>query len=106
MQRQLGTNYMVESAVFGSRPADACSRCDLNQAPPIVGVTDSNVNRPFIDARPALRTVGAVASTGTLDYNGLLLKFQRRFANHFSFLNSYTFGQAIDLNSDNDGRSR
>ena len=31
------------------------------------------------------------------------MKFQRRFANNFSFLNSYTFGKAIDLNSDNDG---
>jgi len=31
------------------------------------------------------------------------LKFQRRSANHFSFMNSYTFGRAIDLNSDNDG---
>ena len=31
------------------------------------------------------------------------MKFQRRFANNFSFLNSYTFGRAIDLNSDNDG---
>ncbi len=42
-------------------------------------------------------------SKGTLDYNGLLVKFQRRFANNFSFLNSYTYGKAIDLNSDNDG---
>ena len=31
------------------------------------------------------------------------MKFQRRFANNFSFLNSYTWGKAIDLNSDNDG---
>ena len=40
---------------------------------------------------------------GTLDYNALLVKFQRRFANNFSMLNSYTYGKAIDLNSDNDG---
>ena len=46
---------------------------------------------------------GRSQSTGTLDYNGLLVKFQRRFANDFSFLNSYTYGKAIDLNSDNDG---
>jgi hypothetical protein len=31
------------------------------------------------------------------------VKFQRRSANHISFLNSYTFGRATDLNSDNDG---
>jgi len=33
----------------------------------------------------------------------LRFKFQRRLANHFSFLNAYTLGRAIDLASDNDG---
>jgi hypothetical protein len=66
-------------------------------------LTDQNVNRPFAKVSPALRTVGALSSTGYVEYNGLLLKFQRRSANHISFMNSYTFGRAIDLNSDNDG---
>jgi len=66
-------------------------------------VSDQNVNRPFAAVSPALRTVGALSSSGYVEYNGLLMKFQRRSANHFSFLNSYTFGRAIDLNSDNDG---
>ena len=66
-------------------------------------MTDSNVNRPYAGISPALRTVGQVQSKGTLDYNALLVKFQRRFANNFSMLNSYTYGKAIDLNSDNDG---
>jgi hypothetical protein len=103
VQRQFGTNYMVEAAYSGSRTRDAALKTDLNQAPPIVGVSDPNVNRPFAKAAPALRTVGTLSSTGFLDYNGLLIKFQRRFANRFSFLNAYTFGRAIDLNSDNDG---
>jgi hypothetical protein len=75
----------------------------LNQAPPTVGVTDQNVNRPYAKLDPALRTVGALSSSGYVEYNGLQMKFQRRSANHFSFMNSYTFGRAIDLNSDNDG---
>ena len=78
----------------------------LNQAPPIVGVSDANVNRPFIAVAPSCSRSTASRAIGTLDYNGLLLKFQRRFANNFSFLNSYTYGQALDLSSDNDGRSR
>ena len=94
---------MVEAAYSGSRTKDAALKVDLNQAPPIVGVTDQNVNRPFAKVSPALRTVGALSSTGYVEYNGLLMKFQRRSANHFSFMNSYTFGRAIDLNSDNDG---
>ena len=103
VQRQFGANYMVEAAYSGSRTVNAATKTDLNQAPPIVGVTDPNINRPYAAVSPALRTVGTLSSTGYVEYNGLLIKFQRRSANHFSFLNSYTFGRAIDLNSDNDG---
>jgi hypothetical protein len=103
VQRQLGTNYMAEVAYSGSRTKDAALKIDLNQAPPTVGVTDQNINRPFAKTDPALRTVGTLSSTGYVEYNGLQMKFQRRSANHISFMNSYTFGRAIDLNSDNDG---
>src|SRR6185503_3138120 len=51
----------------------------------------------------ALASVGTVRTTGTLDYHALLVKLQRRFANGLSFLGAYTYGHAIDLNSDNDG---
>jgi hypothetical protein len=103
LQRQFGSNYMVEAAYSGSRTVNAALKTDLNQAPPRVGVTDQNINRPFATVSPALRTVGTLSSSGYVEYNGLLMKFQRRSANHISFLNSYTFGRAIDLNSDNDG---
>jgi len=103
VQRQFGSNYMMEAAYSGSRTRNSAIKTDLNQAPPIVGVSDQNINRPYASVSPALRTVGALSSTGYLEYNGLLIKFQRRSANHFSFLNSYTFGRAIDLASDNDG---
>jgi hypothetical protein len=103
VQRQFGVNYMAEVAYSGSRSHDMAIKTDQNQAPPIVGVTDPNVNRPFATVDPGLRTVGTLSSTGYLEYNGLLIKFQRRSANHFSFLNSYTFGRGIDLASDNDG---
>jgi hypothetical protein len=103
VQRQFGANYMAEVAYSGSRTRNAALKTDLNQAPPILGVADPNVNRPFATIDPGLRTVGTLSSTGYLDYNGLLIKFQRRSVNHISFLNSYTFARAIDLNSDNDG---
>jgi hypothetical protein len=103
VQRQLGTNYMVEVAYSGSRTVNAAIKTDLNQAPPIVGVTDQNINRPYALLDPGLRTVGALSATGYVEYNGLLVKFQRRSANHISFMNSYTLGRAIDLASDNDG---
>src|SRR4029434_9047415 len=73
-----------------------------NQAPPVVGVTDSNVNRPFIRLAPAVRSLSQSQSIGEVYYHGLLVKFQRRFANNFSFLNSYTFGKSMDFASDNE----
>ncbi len=103
VQRSFFTNYMLEVAYVGSQGRDMLYKGDPNQAPPVVGVTDANVNRPYARISPALRTIGQVQSKGTLDYHALLVKFQRRFANNFSMLNSYTYGKAIDLNSDNDG---
>jgi len=103
VQRSFFTNYMLEVAYVGSQGRQMLLKGDPNQARPVVGVTDSNVNRPYATLAPALRTIGQVQSKGTLDYNALLVKFQRRFANNFSMLNSYTYGKAIDLNSDNDG---
>lgn len=103
VQKQLGTNYMVEVAYAGSRGRNMLLKGNPNQAPPVVGVTDQNVNRPYAQLAPALRTIGQVQSRGTLDYHGLLMKFQRRFADNFSLMTSYTFSKSIDLNSDNDG---
>jgi hypothetical protein len=103
IQKQLGRNYLVEIAYVGSRARDMLVKVNPNQAPPVLGVRSADINRPFIGVSPALRDVGQVSSTGFLNYNALLVKFQRRFANGFSFLNSYTYGQAMDLNSDNDG---
>ena len=52
VQRGSARNYMVEAAYVGSQGRQMRrSRSTSNQAPPVVGVTDSNVNRPFIDAR-------------------------------------------------------
>ena len=103
VQRSLFTNYMLEVAYVGSQGRQMLLKDDPNQARPVVGVNDANVNRPYAQISPALRSIGRVAAYGTLDYNALLVKFQRRFANNFSMLNSYTYGKAIDLNSDNDG---
>ena len=88
-QRSLGTNYMAEVAYVGSQGRQMVIKVDINQAPPVVGVSDANVNRPFIGLAPAVRGLSQSQSIGKVDYNGLLLKFQRRFANNFSFLNSY-----------------
>ena len=101
-QRSLGSNYMAEVAYVGSQGRQMVIKVDINQAPPVVGVSDANVNRPFIGLAPAVRSLSQSQSIGKVNYNGLLVKFQRRFANNFSFLNSYTFGKSMDYASDNE----
>jgi hypothetical protein len=103
VQRQLGTNYLIEVAYSGSQGRQLTLKDDPNQAPPVLGVTNADINRPYIQISPQLRTLGRVASLGELSYNGLLVKFNRRFANRFSFANSYTFGRVNTFNDDNDG---
>jgi hypothetical protein len=101
-QRGLGSNYLAEVAYVGSQGRQMVIKVDINQARPAVGVSDSNVGRPFITLAPGLRSLSQSQSIGEVDYHGLLLKFQRRFANNFSFLNSYTFGRSMDFASDNE----
>jgi hypothetical protein len=103
VQRQLGRDYMVELAYVGSRGRQLTTKTDLNQAPPTVGVTNANINRPFFKQSPALTTVSTAISDGTLNYNALLFKGMKRFSNGFSALVSYTFGKTIDYISNNDG---
>jgi Carboxypeptidase regulatory-like domain len=103
VQQQFGDKYMVEVAYAGSRARQMAMKGDPNQARPVVGITNQNINRPYFGVSPGLTTLGQLQSKGFLDYNALLLKFQRRFANRFSVLSAYTLGRAIDLNSDNDG---
>ncbi len=103
IQKQLGKDYMIELAYVGTAGRHLTSKTDLNQAPNIVGVTNAEVNRPYIKQSPALRTVSTAQSLGTLDYNALLFKGVKRFTNGFSALVAYTFGKAIDLVSNNDG---
>ena len=64
VQRQLGTNYLVEVAYAGSQGRQLTLKGDPNQARPTVGVTNSDVNRPYIAISPALRTLGRVQSEG------------------------------------------
>ena len=94
---------MVEVAYAGAQGRDYMLKGDPNEAPAIVGVTNSNINRPYFTISPALRTLGQVQSKGILNYHALLVKLQRRFANGFSLLGAYTFAKAIDYTSDNDG---
>jgi hypothetical protein len=105
VQQQLGANYMFEIGYVGSRGRQLVVRRDVNQAQPVVGVTNPNVNRPFYGVNPGLTQVAQSVSNGKLDYHALQVRFVRRFANGFSFFNSYTWSKALDYDSDTDGNA-
>jgi len=69
-------------------------------------VTNANINRPFFSVNPTLASVIQSMPKGTLDYHALQGRFVRRFSGGLSFQTSYTFGKAIDLDSETDGLSR
>ena len=67
-------------------------------------MTDQNRNCRFAQLAPALRSIGQVQKSLTLDYHGLLMKFQRRFADNFGA--DYTWNKAIDSELGQRRRSR
>ncbi|MBI1763277.1 MAG: carboxypeptidase regulatory-like domain-containing protein [Acidobacteria bacterium] len=103
---QLGKDYALEVSYVGSKGTHLVVKQDINQAAPVVGVRDSNVNRPFITLAPGLRALSQVQSRGYSNHNALLVKFSNRFSNGLAFVNSYTFGKTIDIVSDTEGATQ
>ena len=103
LSQQFGKNYALEVSYVGSKGTHLVAKQDINQAKPVVGVTSSSVNRPFIVLAPKLTGLSQVQSRGYSNHNALLMKFSNRFSNGLQFVNSYTFGKTIDVVSDTEG---
>ena len=100
IQQQIGRDFMIETAYVGSHGSHLMMKQDINQAPATFGVTNSDVNRPYIRISPLLRGLSQVESRGWSTYNSLQLKVTKRFSRSFMMLNSYTYGQVLDIASD------
>jgi carboxypeptidase family protein len=103
ISQQFGRNYALEVSYVGSKGTDLVVKQDINQAPPVVGVTNADDNRPFIKLAPGLRALSQVQSRGYSNHHAMLVKFSNRFSNGLTFVNSYTFGKTIDIVSDTEG---
>lgn len=88
---------------MGSKGDHLVLKDDINVAPPVVGVTNSDVNRPYIKIDPALRSLSQVQSRGWSIYHSLQSKFTKRFSYGLTFVNSYTWGKNLDIVSDTEG---
>lgn len=94
VQRELGSNMLLDVAYVGNHAVKLILLADLNQARP---------NRPgenlSLDARrpiPGFRSISAVLPAAFSNYHALQVKFERRFSKGLYILNSFTWSKAID----------
>lgn len=106
VQQQFGTDYALELSYVGSRGTHLVIKRDINQAPPVAGVTNQDVNRPFIRLAPDLRSLSRVESAGDSVHHAMLGKLTKRFSHGLLFVNSYTFGKTIDVASDTESSTQ
>src|SRR5437660_5447954 len=90
VQHQLGRDFMVETAYVGTHGTHLMMKQDINQAPAAVGVSNSDVNRPYIRISPLLRGLSEVQSRGWSVYHSAQVKVTKRFARSFMLLSAYT----------------
>ena len=100
VQKQLGRDYMLEVGYVAGKGTHLAMKGDINQAPPVVGVTNVDLNRPYINISPKLRQLSQAQSRGFTMYHSLQAKFTKRFSRSLMFLNSYTWGKVLDVTSD------
>ncbi|HZT28881.1 MAG TPA: carboxypeptidase regulatory-like domain-containing protein [Bryobacteraceae bacterium] len=100
IQHQLGRDFMLETAYVGTHGTHLMMKQDINQAPATLGVTNTDINRPYITISPLLRGLSEVQSRGWSVYHSLQVKVTKRFARDFMMLSSYTFGKVLDISSD------
>jgi len=90
VQRELLRGTIWTAAYVGTRGRDIQSKgWNTNSAPPGPGFNTAS-RRPF----PQYNTFNAIIGRGTIDYNGLQLKAEERFAGGSYVLGAYTFSKA------------
>jgi hypothetical protein len=95
VQRQLTKDTVLEVGYLGSEAHKLASWQPFNE--PLPSTSGNPQSRaPF----PELSVQGWVmAGTGNSNYNSLSARLQRRFAQGFSLMGSYTWSKSIDLSS-------
>jgi Carboxypeptidase regulatory-like domain/TonB dependent receptor-like, beta-barrel/TonB-dependent Receptor Plug Domain len=109
VQRELGSNMLVDVAYVGNHAVKLILLADLNQARPVTAeelrlslLPTSDPNRrplPALDSRRPIqgfRSISAVLPAAFSNYHALQVKFERRFSKGLYVLNSFTWSKAID----------
>ncbi len=90
IEHELASRFLAQIGYTGSEAHKLYAVNNLNLPPPGVG---------NIDARRPFKSLGGIFFYGPLinsNYHALLAKLERRFANGFNLLASYTYGHSID----------
>jgi len=109
VQRELGSNMLLDVAYVGNHAVKLILLADLNQARPVTAeelrlsnLPSNDPNRrslPSLDSRRPIqgfRSISAVLPAAFSNYHALQVKFERRFSKGLYILNSFTWSKAID----------
>ena len=92
LERQFGTDSLMEIAYVGSKGTKILSARDINQPAPS---PDSPNLRPV----PQFSDIIFLESRGSSSYHSLQARFQQRLRSGFSALASYTYAKSLDSSS-------
>jgi hypothetical protein len=95
VQQQLGSQAVLKLSYIGSRTRHLIIPINQNQPDPGPGTTNSRSPYPFFNA------IQLTDPVGNASYDALTAKLERRFANGFMLLGSYTWSHAIDNDVEN-----
>jgi hypothetical protein len=121
VEHELAKGWILSVDYIGSHSIELERPTDLNAPAPFTrtaqgqtrSVATANATRPVRPATPCTitsptydpafgncfdnyRQIMAIVNLGSGTYNGLQVKLQKQFSNHFSLLASYTYSHAID----------
>ena len=99
VQRQLPGNFAVEAAYVGNHGVGTLNNVNIN-AGQIPGLGSNGQPLKIKFGRTAATSIWTRFSTS---YNGLQIKFDRRYTNGLAITTAYTFSKAIDYATDNGG---
>ncbi len=94
VQREIFKNTLVDVAYVGNRSNKLILFADYNQARP-----NAPGENTALQLRRPIREFAAITLScpcGWANYNALQMKFERRFSDGLSFLNSFTWSKAMD----------
>lgn len=94
VQKQLPGAILVEVNYVGNHGSQLLGQGQANQ-PTLLNATTVNSRRPL--ASYTIAPVKYIGNWNSSQYEGLSAKVERRYSKGYSFLNSFTYGHAFDL---------